>query len=76
MPSASRSAWYFHVPGAGSQRQRGVVAVAAGVSANGIALMADAAALRVSVFELGAARRLMEKSPCERLSAPRSAGAG
>jgi hypothetical protein len=39
MPSASSSAWYFQVPGAGNQRQRGAVVVPAGVSANGIALI-------------------------------------
>ena len=31
MPSASSSAWYFQVPGAGSQRQRG--AIGCGVAA-------------------------------------------
>jgi hypothetical protein len=40
MPSASSSAWYFHVFGAGSQRQRGVVAAWGGSCAGiGIALM-------------------------------------
>jgi len=40
MPSASSSAWYFHVFGAGSQRQRGAVAACGGSGAGtGIALM-------------------------------------
>ncbi len=39
MPSASRSAWYFQVSGAGSHRQRGAAGAAAGTVSNGIALM-------------------------------------